>query len=173
MNLGVTLKAAEKVFGPALPGRGAENATLAAVHYAAGKGKKFAGVVGPREDAAFHVHFPTPVDWNLLTTKKGTPDFVNDLKPSGPQGEQGRERLVAAFLEKVGALNEKRRLKAEAAEKKNLTAKRKLEAAALRERYTNLVGEHEATILIGSESLSLRVKITKDKSGKIKIAGAI
>ncbi len=166
MNLGVTLKAAEKVFGPALPGKGEEGKTLAAVHYAAGKGKKFAGVIGVREDAVFHVHFPTAIDWNLLATKKGTPDFVNDLKFSGPQGEQGRERLVAEFLEKYAVLREKQ-------EKKTREDRRKREAPLLRERFGHWVGEREAVITIDGESLTLALKITKDKSGKIKIGGVI
>jgi len=166
MNLGVTLKAAEKIFGPALPGPGEADRTLAAVHYAAGRGKKFAGVLGGREDAVFHVHFPTPVDWNLLTTKKGTPDFINDLKVSGPQGEQGRERLVAEFLEKYDATREKR-------EKKARDDERKREAPLLRQRYAHWIGERQATITVGAESLTLTLKVTKDKSGKIKFAGVI
>jgi hypothetical protein len=166
MNLGVTLKAAEKAFGPALPGPGAHDSTLAAVHFAAGKGKKFAGVTGIREDAVFHVHFPTPVDWNLLTTKKGTPDFVNDLKQSGPQGEQGRERLVAEFLEKYESLRGKR-------DKKRRDEQRKREAPLLREKYAKWVGSHEATISISGESINLPLKITRDKAGKIKFAGVI
>jgi hypothetical protein len=166
MNLGVTLKAAEKIFGPALPGPADAEKTLAAVHFAAGKGKKFAGVLGIRDDAVFHVHFPTPVNWNLLTTKKGTPDYVNDLKISGPQGEQGRERLVAEFLEKYEKLREK-------LEKKTRDDQRKREAPALRQRYGHWVGEREAVISFGGESLALPLKITKDKSGKIKFTGVI
>jgi hypothetical protein len=173
MNLGATLKAAEKVFGPALPGRGDEDKTLSAVHYAAGKGKKFAGVAGVREDAVFHIHFPTRVEWTLLRSKKGTPDFINDLKPSGPQGEQGRERLVAEFLERYEKLREKLRLKEETAAKKTRAAQWKKDAEQKRQNYVHWVGEREATITVGSESLTLPLKITRDKSGKIKIAGVI
>lgn len=166
MNLGITLKAAEKVLGPSLPGAGAETHTLSAVHYAAGKGKKFAGVLGIHPDAIFHIHFPVAVDWNLLTTKKGTPDFVNDLKQSGPQGGQGRERLVEEFLQKYEQTREKR-------EKKARDQQRKREAPLLRQQFAHWVGEREATITIGGESLALPVKVTRDKTGKIKIAGAI
>jgi hypothetical protein len=166
MNLGVTLKAAEKVFGPALPGPAEAEKTLAAVHFAAGKGKKFAGVLGMRDDAVFQVHFPTPIDWSLLTSKKGTPDHVNDLKMSGPQGEQGRERLVAEFLEKYEVLRAKK-------EKKVRDEQRKREAPLLRQRYAHWVGQHEAVISIGGESLTVPVKVTKDKSGKIKFAGVL
>ena len=75
MNLGATLKAAEKVFGPALPGQGSAENTLSAVPYLSGTKKKTGGILGIHEGAKFYVHFPTPVDWSLLTTKKGTPRF--------------------------------------------------------------------------------------------------
>ena len=119
MNLGVTLRAAEKIFGPALPGSAAGDHTLSAVRYAKGGSEKFAGILGIQENAKFHIHFPTPVEWNLLTTKKGTPDFVSDLKESGPQGEQGRHALVADFMEHYAAARTKLRAKQEAAAKKS------------------------------------------------------
>jgi hypothetical protein len=162
MNLGATLKAAEKVFGPALPGRGSEEKTLAAIRYAKGGAKKFAGVIGFQEDAKFHIHFPTAIDWSLLTTKRGTPDFVSDLKESGPQGEQGREALVAAFMEKYEGIQTKLRAK-----------RRKSELAQLRGKIAPYAGEREATFSIGSESFSLPVKITVDKTGKVKIVAAL
>jgi len=172
MNLGVTLKTAEKKFGPALAGRGREEATLSAVRYAAGKGK-FAGVAGIRDDAQFYIHFPTPVDWSLLATKKGTPDFIKDLHESGPQGEQGRERLIAQFLEQHAAQREKLKLKQEAATKKALATKQKKEVADLREQLAHWIGEKEASITIGGQSVNLMLKITRDKSGKLKISGSI
>jgi hypothetical protein len=172
MKLGVTLKAAEKIFGPALPGRGDPDKTLAAVHFAAGKGKKFAGVAG-REDAVFHIHFPLPIDWNLLTSAKGTPDFINDLKPSGPQGEQGREQLVQEFLSKSAALQEKLQAKREAAEKKARIAELKKRSAELRARCAGWLGEHEATLTIKGESVLLLMKVTQDKSGKIKFSATL
>jgi hypothetical protein len=169
MNLGVTLKQAEKVLGPALPGQGNPDSTLSAIWYSKGKGKKFAGVSGIQEGARFYIHFPVPVDWNLLSTKKGTPDFINDLSESGPQGQQGRERLVQEFLAKQEMVLEKRRLKEEAVEKK----KRKEEFASLRPRLSALAGDHLATLTIGEDTFSLPMKITVDKKGKIKVAAAI
>jgi len=145
MNLGVTLKAAEKVFGPALPGLGTPQTTLSAVRYAEGKVKKFAGVLGIRDEAKFYVHFPLTVDWNLLKSKKGVPDFVNDLRESGPQGAQGREALVEKFVERVKEKEE------------------------LRQTLPRLVGNHEAALIIGSHSFSLSVKITVDKKGVFKL----
>ena len=173
MNLGVTLKAAEKVFGPSLPGRGSDQNTLSAVRYASGRSAKYGGVAGIHKDAKFYIHFPTPVDWNLLTTKKGTPDFVSGLKESGPQGEQGREALVAAFMEQYEDVREKLRQKQEATAKKASVAQRKTELAQLRHRLIPFAGEREATLSIGSESLSLPVKITVDKSGKVKITATL
>ncbi len=173
MNLGATLKAAEKVFGPALPGRGSEENTLSAVRYVAGRSTKYGGVAGFREDAKFHIHFPTPVDWSLLTTKKGTPDFVSDLKESGPQGQQGRQAQVEAFMATYQAVRAKLLEKQEAAAKKALAAQRKGELAQLRQRLLPYVGENDATLLIGSESLSLPFKITVDKTGKIKITAIL
>ena len=202
MNLGATLKAAEKVFGPALPGRGTEENTLSAVRYAKGGATKYAGIVGFDEGAKFYLHFPTPVDWNLLTTKKGTPDFISDLRESGPQGEQGREILVARFFEKQGEVREKARLKQEKAataaakkeaaatkakektEKDAEKAQKKAEAQAqktekkreveeLRLRLAAFVGERHITLNLEGESVTVPVKITVDKSGKIKITAVI
>ena len=173
MNLGVTLKTAEKVFGPALPGAGSAEATLSAVRYAEGKGKKYAGVLGSVENAKFHVHFPTPVDWNLLATKKGTPDFVNDLRESGPQGEQGRSAQVAAFLERYEGLRLKLRAKQDAAEKKIQLARQKDEILSLRKRVGHLVGVHQVNLTVGSESFSLPMKINLDKSGKLKFSASL
>ena len=162
MNLGATLNAAEKVFGPALPGPGTAENTLSAVPYLSGTRKKLGGVLGMQEGAKFYVHFPTPVDWSLLTTKKGTPDFVSELKASGPQGEQGREALVAAFMEQYGALQIKLRAK-----------QRKGELIQFRERLAPYAGEREATFTVGTESFSLPFKITVDKSGKVKITATL
>ncbi len=173
MNLGITLKSAEKVFGPALPGIGEPANTLSAVRYAGGKAKKFAGVLGLPEHAIFHVHFPTPVDWNLVASKKGVPDFVNDLKESGPQGGQGRAAEVAAFLEKYESVKAKLQAKQAAAEKKARTAKWKAESAELKERLKAYLGEQQVTLMIGSESVSLPVKITVNKKGKMKIVAEL
>jgi hypothetical protein len=173
MKLGVTLKAAEKVFGPALPGPGSQQNTLSAVRYAEGKGKKFAGILGIHDNANFYVHFPTPVDWNLLRSQKGLPDFVNDLKESGPQGEQGRGAKVAEFLEQYETLKAKLHLKQEAAEKRALAARQKEEAVFLRQKLAPFVGEQQVTFLIGSESISIVVKITQDKKGKFKLAATV
>jgi hypothetical protein len=169
MNLGVTLKAAEKIFGPARPGPDTAENTLSAVRYAKGGAKKFAGIAGLEENAKFYIHFPTAVDWNLLTTKKGTPDFVSDLRESGPQGEQGREAQVVAFMERYEIIREKLRHKQEAVEKKASVSRRKAELVQFRDRLVPFAGEREATLLVGSESFSLPVKITLEKSGKIKI----
>jgi hypothetical protein len=98
MTLGTTLKAVEKKFGPALVGIGDPDKTFSAVRFAAGKGKKFAGVPGIRDDALFHLHFPLTVDWKQLKTAKGTPDFINNLTSSGPQGEPDREQKFQEFL---------------------------------------------------------------------------
>jgi hypothetical protein len=173
MNLGVTLKKAEKAFGPALPGRGDEETTLSAMWYAAGKGKKFAGLRGIREEARFYVHFPVRVDWSWLESKKGVPDFVSDLKESGPQGEQGREALAREFLSNYKKLEDRHRQKREATEKKDRTARQKKELAALRPRLAGLAGEQLATFSIGSESFTLPVKITVSKNGKIKVSATI
>jgi hypothetical protein len=173
MNLGVTLNAAEKVFGPALPGPGSHQNTLSAVRYAEGKSKKFAGILGIHDNANFYIHFPTPVEWNLLESKKGVPDFVNDLKESGPQGQQGRTAQVAKFMGQYESMKAKRRLKQEAAQKKALIARRKEEAVLLRSRLAPYAGEQEVTLIIGQESISMSMKITVDKKGKVKIAATL
>lgn len=98
LTLGTTLKNAEKHFGPCLPGMADPARTASAVRYAAGKGKKFAGVPGIHPDAVFYVHFPVALHLASIKSKKGTIDFINDLKQDGPQAKQGRETEVEAFL---------------------------------------------------------------------------
>lgn len=102
MNLttGTTLKSVEKLFGPALPGIGDSHKTVSAMRYAAGKGKKFAGVPGIQPDAAFHIHFPLNVDLSQIKSKKGAIDFISDLKEDGPQSKQGRREEVDTFVRK-------------------------------------------------------------------------
>jgi hypothetical protein len=173
MNLGITLKAAEKVFGPALPGPAEEHNTLSAVRYAKGGSTKYAGISGIQRDAKFYVHFPTSVEWDLLTTKKGTPDYVNDLRESGPQGEQGREMQAAAFLEKSATTRAKIREKQELAAKKAFAAQRKAQLSLLRSHFSHLAGEVEMTLTHGSESFSIPFKIEVGKSGKVKISATL
>jgi hypothetical protein len=173
MNLGVPLKAAEKVFGPALPGPGIEENTLSAVRYPGAKAKRFAGISGVQNDASFYIHFPTPVDWSLLETKKGVPDFVSDLKESGPQGEQGRAAQAAAFLNEYQALREKLQQKREAAARKAATAKQKEEIVLIRQRLVPYVGEQQVNLTIGTESISISMKIAIDKSGKLKFSASL
>ena len=98
MTLGTTLKTVEKKFGPCLPGQGEPNKTVSALRYAAGKGRKFAGIPGIHPDAVFYVHFPMPVDLSAIKSKKGVFDFISDLKEDGPQSDQGRDALVDAFM---------------------------------------------------------------------------
>lgn len=98
MTLGTTLKTVEKHFGPSLPGQAEPERTVSALRYAAGKGRKFAGVLGVQPDAVFYIHFPVPVDLRAIKSKKGIFDFISDLKQDGPQSDQGRHTKVEAFL---------------------------------------------------------------------------
>jgi hypothetical protein len=169
MNLGITLKSAEKVFGPALPGKGSAESTLSAVPFAAGKGKKFVGIPGVHEGAKFYIHFPIAIDWTLAESKKGIPDFVNDLHESGPPGEQGREALVSAFLEKHASLKAKSKLKQEAANTKMLASKMKGEVSALRERLLPFVGSRNAMLPLGLKRCLCRLRSRLIKQGNSKL----
>ena len=102
MILGTTLKTVEKHFGPALPGQAEQEKTVSAFRYAAGKGRKFAGIPGIHPEAAFYIHFPVPVDLQAIKSKKGVFDFISDLKEDGPQSDQGRYAQVEAFLKGYG-----------------------------------------------------------------------
>lgn len=98
MKNGTTLKTAEKHFGPSLPGQAEPEKTMSALRYAAGKGRKFAGVPGIQPDASFYIHFPLAIDLTTIVSKKGVIDFVSDLRQDGPQSDQGRQAQVDAFL---------------------------------------------------------------------------
>lgn len=147
MNFGITLKTVEKKFGPAVAGEGDADTTFSALPYPAGKAKKFAGLPGRHDGAAFYLHFPIPVDWSQLKTKKGIPDFINDLKLSGPQGEQDREKKAASFRT---AYTSKKRLK---------------------EKLTALVGKknHPLHLQLDGETYPTEATITRDKKGKLTL----
>src|SRR5277367_6843459 len=98
MTLGTTLKTVEKHFGPCLPGQTEPGKTVSALRYAAGKGRKFAGVPGIHPEAVFYVRFPMAVDLSVIKSKKGVFDFISDLKEDGPQSDQGRQAQVDAFM---------------------------------------------------------------------------
>jgi hypothetical protein len=95
---GTKLQSVEKRFGPALPGQDLPEKTVSALRYAGGRGKKFAGVPGIHPEAAFYIHFPLELNLSSIASKKGTIDFVADLKEDGPQSKQGRQVEVDAFL---------------------------------------------------------------------------
>jgi hypothetical protein len=171
MILGTTLASVEKKFGPALAGTGPADRTFSAIRTGSGKGKKFAGVAGQREDAVFYLHFPLPIDWSQLASKKGTPDFINNLSATGPQGEQGRKALVEEFLTKYSQDEEARKAKAEAKEKKRVADQRKEETRSIREKLSRFAGELTVAIEIGGERLKVPVTIKMDKSGKVKLFG--
>jgi hypothetical protein len=141
MTLGTTLASVEKKFGPALVGIGDPDKTFSAIRFAAGKGKKFAGVPGIRDDAVFHLHFPLAVDWKQLKSKKGVPDFINNLTSSGPQGEQGREEKFSAFLQAHNG----------------------------RARLQQLAGRHVVDFSIEGESFRYPGTVKVGKTGKITI----
>ena len=171
MTIGTTLNAVEKRFGPALAGTGPEDTTFSAIRI--GKGKKFGGVPGRRDDAVFYLHFPLPVDWAQLTTRKGTPDFINNLSTAGPQGEQGRPAQVAAFLESYKKDEQARRAKAEAKEKKQEAAARKERFRAVREQLAAYAGERLVIVEIAGARFEIPLTIKVDKAGKVKLSGAI
>jgi hypothetical protein len=147
MKLGTTLKSVEKKFGPAVAGEGDPETTFSAVRYPAGRAKKFAGLAGRHADAVFYLHFPVPVDWTLLKSKKGIPDFINDLSLSGPQGEQHREKEAKIFRELF-------------------TAKHRL-----KEKLLGLVGKkgYPLRIELDGEMFGVDATITQDKKGKVTL----
>jgi hypothetical protein len=143
MNIAIKLEKLEKIFGPALPGATSPECTLSAIRTPKCKKGIFFGVQGIKPDANFYIHFPLPIDWKALATAKGAPDYVNDLKESGPQSEQGRKDRVTAFL----------------AEREQKEAK-----DGQWKRLEKLVGEHSITITIGNESFKIPdAKIALDK----------
>lgn len=169
LTLGTTLKTAEKHFGPALAGRGDESHTMSAIRFAAGKGKKFAGVPGLSPDAVFYIHFPLPIDFTKIKSKSGQIDHVKDLTEDGPQSRQGRQDEVDAFLrayaQKTSAAQEKVKKAAEkfrvATEKKEKLAQEKVIAEYLLKYQT-------VTFSVDGHSITAKIT-TSSAKGKTKI----
>ncbi|MGF1679206.1 MAG: hypothetical protein ACFCUX_08435 [Candidatus Methylacidiphilales bacterium] len=161
MNVGTTLKSVEKKFGPCLPGPGDPDKTVSAIRYAAGKGKKFAGIPGILPDAMFLVHFPVAVDLSRIkVAKKGPADFINDMRQDGPQSTQGRQADVEAFLRGYAEL-----------EKKEAAKRQKAAAKQAAEKLREFLGEKEIIVEVNGRRMTARAKITLvKKTGKLKIS---
>ncbi len=164
MNIPVKLNKLEEIFGPALPGASTPECTLSAVKYASAKKGVYGGIQGIKPDAFFYVHFPLPIDWERLATKKGAPDYVNDLKESGPQGAQGRKELVEQFL---SGLQEKK------AQEQRVRLEEENRASTLK-RFEQLVGTHTVTVSVNGETLTLPyTKIALDKKRKLTLTALV
>jgi hypothetical protein len=169
---GTKLQSVEKRFGPALPGRDLPEKTVSALRYAAGQGKKFAGVPGIHHEAAFYIHFPLEVNLSSIASKKGTIDFISDLKEDGPQSKQGRQAEVDAFLqnheEKRRALLAKGEQSRLAAQQKAEKAQRKKEEAAGKEQAVErLCRQQNIAIEIDGQRFFAEAKITFTKKTQL------
>jgi hypothetical protein len=172
---GTKLQSVEKRFGPALPGQALPAKTVSALRYAGGRGKKFAGVPGIHPEAAFYIHFPLELNLSSIASKKGTIDFIADLKEDGPQSKQGRQAEVEAFLRNHGekqreqlAKEEKSRLaaqqKAQKAEsKKAEELRKKEEVASKNQAIERLCRQQKIVIEIEGQRYSAEAKITFSK----------
>jgi hypothetical protein len=153
---GTKLQSVEKRFGPALPGQDLPEKTVSALRYAGGRGKKFAGVPGIHPEAAFYIHFPLELNLSSIASKKGTIDFVADLKEDGPQSKQGRQVEVDAFLRNHGEKQRKQLAKEEKSRKKE-------EAAAKNEAIERLCRHQNIVIEIDGQRFPAGAKITFSK----------
>ncbi len=172
---GTKLQSVEKRFGPALPGQGFPAKTVSALRYAGGRGKKFAGVPGIHPEAAFYIHFPLELNLSSIASKKGTIDFIADLKEDGPQSKQGRQAEVETFLRNHGekqreqlAKEEKSRLaaqqKAQKAEfKKAEELRKKEEAANKNQAIERLCRQEDIVVEIDGQRFPAKAKITFSK----------
>ena len=172
---GTKLQSVEKRFGPALPGQGLPAKTVSALRYAGGRGKKFAGVPGIHPEAAFYIHFPLELNLSSIASKKGTIDFIADLKEDGPQSKQGRQVEVETFLRSHGekqkeqlAKEEKSRLavqqKAQKAELKKAEELRKKEEAASKiQVIERLCRQENIVVEIDGQRFPANAKITFSK----------
>ena len=168
---GTKLQSVEKRFGPALPGQGLPAKTVSALRYAGGRGKKFAGVPGIHPEAAFYIHFPLELNLSSIASKKGTIDFIADLKEDGPQSKQGRQVEVETFLRNHGekqreqvAKEEKSRLAAQQkAQKAAAELRKKEEAASQNEAVERLCRQENIVIEIDGQRFSAGAKITFSK----------
>jgi len=169
LNVGATLKSVEKIFGPALSGRGDPDKTLSAIRYAAGKGKNFAGVSGIVSEAVFYIHFPTSINLAKVITKKVSSDFIKDLKEDGPQAAQGRQAEVEEFLGNLAKrqaetfkVSESRIIKAQEAAFKKQAAQEKKAQEKIR------IKENAALKRAGQEK---KFKEEEEKAARMKMTG--
>jgi len=165
---GTKLQSVEKRFGPALPGQGLPAKTVSALRYAGGRGKKFAGVPGIHPEAAFYIHFPLELNLSSIASKKGTIDFIADLKEDGPQSKQGRQVEVETFLRNHGgkqraqlAKEEKSRLATQQKAQKAAEKLRKSEEAASKNQAVERLCRQENIVIeIDGQRFSAGAKIT-------------
>lgn len=106
MNVGITLKQAEKYFGPSVIGNDRPDNTISVIANPVGRGETYVGVPGIRNDAHFYIHFAQSID---LTTIIGTDhrnyrrqpaDHIVGLSNNGPFSGQNRHIEVDHWLGK-------------------------------------------------------------------------
>jgi hypothetical protein len=68
VNVGITLKQAEKYFGPSVIGKDRPDNTISVIANPLGRAETYVGLPGIRDDAEFYIHFPQSID---LTTVIG------------------------------------------------------------------------------------------------------
>jgi hypothetical protein len=105
VNVGITLKQAEKYFGPSVIGQDRPDNTISIIANPTGRGERYVGLPGIRDDAQFYIHFPQSIDLTTIVGgdqrnyRRQPTDHIVGLGKS-PFSEQNRHIEVDHWLGK-------------------------------------------------------------------------
>jgi hypothetical protein len=107
VNVGITLKQAEKYFGPSVIGKDRPDNTISVIANPVGRGETYVGLPGIRDDAQFYIHFPQSIDLTTIiggdhrTNYRRQPaDHIVGLRKDGAFSGQNRHIEVDRWLGK-------------------------------------------------------------------------
>ena len=103
MNVGITLKQAEKYFGPSVIGKDRPDNTISVIANPIGRGETYVGLPGIRDDAQFYIHFPQSIDLTTIIEtdhrnyRRQPADHFVGLRKDGPLREDRIAKLKSAI----------------------------------------------------------------------------
>lgn len=106
VNVGITLKQAEKYFGPSVIGKDRLDNTISVIANPVGRGETYIGLPGIRDDAHFYIHFPQSIDLTTIiggdhrNYRRQPADHIEGFRKDGASSGQNRHIEVDHWLGK-------------------------------------------------------------------------
>jgi hypothetical protein len=106
VNVGITLKQAEKYFGTSVIGKDRPDNTISVIANPVGRDETYVGLPGIRDDAQFYIHFPQSIDLTTITGddprnyRRQPADHIVGLRKDGAFSGQNRHIEVDHWLVK-------------------------------------------------------------------------